>query len=630
MRHFKDLWFILMLFFFGNAYGVTLNDHQFSLKSPDGRLSFHLNFSEGSKDNVLTYTVTFNNKEVIKTSDLGIDSEKMYIHQDLKMEKIQRNSVDEVWHPVYGERNAIRNKYNEITFPFVNRNNPRESIQLLVRAYNEGIAFRYNFPESEDGGNYIHIKEEHTQFHLPNGTKGYYTHRAQSEYHLLSVNEFPDECERPLTMVLPNGIWLSLTEANLVNFSRMKFKKDKQKENTLISSLYGSVDEITPFSTPWRVVMVAEHPGQLWQNNDLILNLNPPCKIEDPSWIKPGTVMREVTLSNSGAKKLVDFAVEQELDYIHFDAGWYGYEYVSTSDATTVTVDPRRNPKKDLDLQEAIKYAKSKGVGVIVYVNQRALAAQLDSILPLYKSWGIDGIKFGFVHVGSHHWTNWLHNAVKKCADHQLIVNIHDEYRPTGFSRTYPNLLTQEGIRGNEEFPDAIHNTILPFTRFVAGAADYTFCFNIDDIRPGKRKTTKAHQLALPVVYYSPLQYLYWYGKPENYSDRQEIEFWKGIPTTWDESRFLFGQPGKCVAIGRRKGETWYIGIITNNESREIDISLDFIPSGGTYKFSQYRDHIDADKNAVIKEKGTVTSKSVLSFSIPASGGVALKLSPVH
>lgn len=167
--------------------------------------------------------------------------------------------------------------------------------------------------------------------------------------------------------------------------------------------------------------------------------------------------------------------MKRNLQYIHFDAGWYGFEYDKASDATTVTLDPRRNPDINaLNLKEVVAYAKERGIGVILYVNQRALQQQLDEILPLYKSWGIAGIKFGFVQVGSQVWTKWMHEAVKKCADYGLMVDIHDEYRPTGFSRTYPNLMTQEGIRGNEEFPDATHNATLPFTRFIAGAADYT------------------------------------------------------------------------------------------------------------------------------------------------------------
>ena len=200
-----------------------------------------------------------------------------------------------------------------------------------------------------------------------------------------------------------------------------------------------------------------------------------------------------------------------------------------------MTLDPRRNPDINaLNLKEVVAYAKERGIGVILYVNQRALQQQLDEILPLYKSWGIAGIKFGFVQVGSQVWTKWMHEAIKKCADYGLMVDVHDEYRPTGFSRTYPNLMTQEGIRGNEEFPDATHNATLPFTRFIAGAADYTICYYRQDFgrlnadkdsygvpRSKSIQTTPAHQLALA-----------------------ELKFFDDVYTTWDDTKVLQGEVG--------------------------------------------------------------------------------------
>ena len=191
----------------------------------------------------------------------------------------------------------------------------------------------------------------------------------------------------------------------------------------------------------------------------------------------------------------------------------------------------------------------------MVYVNQRALVQQLDSLLPLYKKWGLKGIKFGFVQIGNQHWSTWLHDAVRKCAEYEMMVDIHDEYRPTGFSRTYPNLMTQEGIRGNEEMPDATHNTILPYTRFLAGAGDYTLCYFNSRV-----KNTKAHQLAMAAVYYSPLQFMFWYDNPAMYKGEEELEFWKAIPTVWDESRALDGEIGEYIVQARRSGKEWFVG----------------------------------------------------------------------
>ena len=323
----------------------------------------------------------------------------------------------------------------------------------------------------------------------------------------------------------------------MVDYVRGKFRLSAEKPSTLETSLYSSVDIISPYSTPWRVIMVGERPVDLINNNDIVLNLNPACKLADTSWIKPGKVFRSGDLKQERVKAAIDFAAERGIQYVHMDAGWYGPEMKMSSDATTVS------PDKDLDIPALCQYAESKGIGLMVYVNQRALVQQLDTLLPLYKKWGLKGIKFGFVQIGNQRWSTWLHDAVRKCGEYGLMVDIHDEYRPTGFSRTYPNLMTQEGIGGNEEMPDALHNTILPYTRFLAGAADYTLCyFN------GRVKNTKAHQLAMAAVYYSPLQFMFWYDRPEFYKGEEELEFWKVIPSVWDDSqRELGNQFGNVV-----------------------------------------------------------------------------------
>ena len=351
-------------------------------------------------------------------------------------------------------------------------------------------------------------------------------------------------------------------------------------------------------------------------------------------------MIREITLSTAGAKKLVDFAVKRRLQYIHFDAGWYGHEEDTLADATRVNVDPLRNPVNDLNLQEVIRYAKQKGVGVFVYVNKKALQKQLDELLPLYEKWGVAGIKFGFVNVGSFHWTKWLHDAVKKCAQHHLMVDIHDEYRPTGFSRTYPNLLTQEGIGGNEEMPDATHNTVLPFTRFLCGAADYTICYYH---RPELKKqlaatqnsrvlkTTSGHQMALSVVYYSPLQFMYWYDKPEDSQDEPELEFFDRVPTVWDDTRVIDGEIGEYVTIARKSKNEWFVGSITNNEGRAVKINCSFLPPGKKYRATIYYDDPASPVRTKMSMKElTVDASTVLDAQLRPSGGQAIWLRPLN
>jgi alpha-glucosidase len=563
-----------------SGVNVFSNDLPVVIKSPNEKLIFFFNFDSSQK---LTYSVQYERKNVIMLSKLGVSGWM----ENLTLAGIKEIQKDTVWKTIYGERALVRDNYNAKNISFMRNNNPRYILQLEVRAYGEGIAFRYFFPESLNGGRDTNITSEKNQFTMPRGTQAWFTlrarARAQTAYTLLPLSDCPGECECSLVLQLNNGLFACLAEAQVDDYCRRKFTVSEEQANTISCSMLGPSELTSPFSTPWKVIMVAEEAGQLLENNDIILNLNPPCEIANTAWIKPKKVMREVTLSAQGAKVLVDFAVKHKLQYIHFDAGWYGYEYVVGSDASTVTVDPKRNPNSDLNLQETIHYANEKGVGVILYVNQRALYKQLDQILPLYKEWGVRGIKFGFVHVGSHRWTTWMHDAVKKCADYNLLVDIHDENRPTGFSRTYLNLMTQEGIRGNEDMSDANHNTVLPFARFIAGAGDYTFCYySREEFAHAKRhiQNIAGHQLALPVVCYSPLQWMYWYDKSSDYLGEPELELWDMSPTVCDETYVVQDEIGQDVTFARRSGDNWFLGTITNNDAHNLKVTFDFLTKG--------------------------------------------------
>jgi alpha-glucosidase len=254
------------------------------------------------------------------------------------------------------------------------------------------------------------------------------------------------------------------------------------------------------------------------------------------------------------------------------------------------------------------------------------LERQLDDLLPLYQQWGVKGLKFGFVNVGPQKWTAWLHDAVRKCAQYHLVVDIHDEYRPTGWSRTYPNLLTQEGVRGNEEMPPAEHNLILPFTRFLCGPADATFCWYDRRI-----KTSHAHQLAASVVYFSPLQFLFWYDKPAQCRWEPELEFWKNLPTVWDDSRVLQGAIGQYITTARRQGDAWYVGTLNAVHRRQLEIPLSFLTPGRKYTAMICGDaRPDGSAPAEVSvQSQTVDSTTVVRADLAANGGQALRLVPV-
>ncbi len=608
------------------------------LSSPNSKYQFV--FSQ--KDGKLMYSLDYANKPVVEEGELGVNIDNHLVEsamgipvdtnrvwtKGMEVTSVERRSEDNTWKTVYGEYSQIRDHYNEMTLHLLKGGKHEGSgtaydkrqqylLDIIVRAYDEGVAIRYHFPEATNGL-FMHITDDLTSFRFAPGAEAYHYAWAQSHANkvklLKSEAAWKEEAERPLTLHLANGLYAAIGEATLTDFVRGKLKL--KADNELKMAMFDSADIITAYDMPWRFIMVGEKAIDLINNKQLVLNLNAPCQIADTSWIKPGKAFRVCRLDMKTCLAGVDFCVDRGLQYIELDAGWYGPEMKMSSSALKVL------ESRDIDMPKLCAYAKSKGIGVWVYVNQRALYQELDQILPLYEKWGISGIKFGFVQIGSQEWTTWLHQAVKKCADHHIMVDIHDEYRPTGWSRTYPNLMTQEGIGGNEEMPDAEHNTILPFTRFLCGPADYTPCyFN------GRVKNTKAHQLAMPVVYYSPVTFLYWYDLPNAYKGEQELDFWKYCPTVWDESKALQGEIGEFVVQARRSGDDWFVGAMTGLQARDITINTaDFLQKGKKYRVEMYND--DPMLNTRTKVASTVqTLKAgkVLKLHLQPSGGAALR-----
>lgn len=630
MKNFRKIRFYFYVLFFTQALlqaqsekAVLISEQ---IESPDKNYKCVLVQREDKSGEVhFFYSITYKSKQVICESELAIELDNHLSDWALAIKQVPekdwmkgllyketvRTSIDTLWHPLYGERNTINEKYNEAVLKFEQKRNSNYKMNIEVRAYNEGIAFRYYFPDNGLGV-YYRIVEENTEFVFADHTKAWFEAWAQGPFSLLPLKEWPSLGERPLTLELENGLFACITEAGQIDYVKTKFKLSESKDNAIQTKMYEPVDKVPYFGTPWRVVMAGEEPGKLLENNFILLNLNNPSGLKDTSWIKPGKIVRDLTLTEKNAKSWIDFAVKHNLQYVLFDWKWYGPAFTFDSDAGKVAI--------DLDLQEVINYGKQRGIGIWLYVNQQALLKQDAEIFPIYKKWGIAGVKYGFVQVGSHRWTNWLHESVQRAADNQLMVNIHDEFRLSGEERTWPNILTVEGIRGNEEMPDASHNTVLPFTRGIAGAGDYTICYYSNKI-----KTTHAHQLALGVVMYSPLQTLYWYDSPTDYSNEPEIEFFDNLPTTWDETKILQGKIGEYIAVARRKGEQWFLGIIAGNEGRELDLNFDFLKKGRQYNLKIYSDDAAVKTKTHVKIKNKkIKSTQSMHLSIPKSGGCAM------
>lgn len=608
------------------------------LKSPDGRIVVQLDLQPSGAKSPLRYRVTVDGEPLIADSGINfVRSDNVVIGERLKfVSKGDVQAHDDVWKPVYGERAVIRDHYNGQSFQFYDEG-AKLPLTIEFRCYDSGVAFRSTLGDA-GAKQPLTIKEERSEFRFAGDYPAWRTTSAQGEYDKVPLSKLGSNVERPLTVEAGDQRYAAVAEAQLVDYAAMRLRAAGDGQPTVISQLRSQVTSPTPLTTPWRVVMIGDSPGALLESDDLILNLNEPCAIADTSWIKPGKVIREISLTTEGAKTCVDFAAANNFQYVEFDAGWYGHEYDDASDATTVTLDPKRSAGP-LDLLDVIKYARERNIGILVYVNRRALEKQLDEILPLYKQWGIAGVKYGFVNVGSQEWTAWLHDAVRKAADHQLMVDIHDEYRPVGYSRTYPNLMTQEGVRGDEATPSTSLAVTTLFTRNLAGAADHTICYFDGRV---KKNWSHGQQLAKAVCTYSPWQFMYWYDTPltsaqdgktsrNRIVDLPELEFYKQVPTVWDETRVIDGKIGEYAVIARRSGDDWYIGAINANQQREFSFPLDFLAADQTYQARRYRDDPTIDTATKVRvEEEPVNSESELILTLAPNGGEAIRISPAR
>ena len=380
------------------------------LSSPDGKYTMAING--------MTYSIAYNNKVIIEKSQLGVDIDNRLFESalavprgeyqnwcgDLELKGEERLSVDTTWTPLYGENVQIHNNYNQLTLHYEKGSNGQGTVNegydkrkyyamdIVVRAYNEGIAFRYHFPETANSL-FLHITGEQTSFAFPDGTMAWYEEWAQGPYDKRPLKGDWFESERPLLLQLPTGEYVALLEAAMKDYTRGKFRL--KKDNELQVAMYDCADIISPYDTPWRVIMMGDKAVDLINHKDLVLNLNEERAVSDWSWVKPGKAFRAGQLNKKGIMNAIDYCAQFGFNYVELDAGWYGPEGKVASDATKVA------DTRDFTMPEICAYAKSKGIGVWVYVNQRALYNQLDELLPLYRQWGISGIKFGFVHVGN-------------------------------------------------------------------------------------------------------------------------------------------------------------------------------------------------------------------------------------
>ena len=635
---------IIALLLIGSGAGFAQ-----TLESPNGQITLNFALEDISgKKNCPVYNLSYKGKQILTNSKLGFAlNDGNTLDDHFKVLSTKKKSHDNTWKPVHGEQSSIRNHYNQMTVQLSHQSEPSCTMELVFRCYDSGMALQYripkgNFPES------VSIKRENTEFRFMDDHVTWATQSAQGKYAQKRISELGSGVCRPLTIKVDDNTYAAVAEAALVNYARTQLSGIKDKSHGIVTDLSSGVEASLPFSTPWRVVMLGSGAGELLENNNLILNLNKPCQIENTSWIRPGKAIRVISLNTEAAMAYIDFADKHNLQFIEFDTGWYGPEFDKAANPMTVASGRiQKYPNSDvylnvdLDLPKIISEARSKDIGVILYVNHVALENYpLDELFATYNEWGVAGVKFGFVNVGSRRWTSWLHRAIRIAAKNQIMVDIHDEYRPTGYSRTYPNLMTMEGIRGDEATPSAQQTLTTLFTRMLAGAGDNTVCYYSNRV---EEHWSHAYQLAKTVCIYSPWQFLFWYDRPlEAYGQEEEVpdakvirnepelEFFKEVPTVWDETRVLQGGIGKYAIIARRSGKAWYIGGMNSDQDRSFEVALEFLEKNQEYVAHIYSDDPTVKTRTQVGiKRSKVDAETVLDFNMKANGGQAVRLVPI-
>lgn len=642
-----------MLQVFG-AEGLTVN-------SPNGNVavSFELKtkpqpYLPGER---AYYRVSYKGAPALADSPLGIDfKDGRPLDQDFEVVGTDRQSHDETWENRFGGKRRIRDHYNQLTVSLRERVGPRRRVDLVFRAYDEGAAFRYLLPKQEALGKFT-ISSENTGFFFAREgfahalSLGSYTSDYEDDYHRVSLDQIKPTSivALPLLVELTGGPWVALLEADLVDYAGMYLGGGMGAPNALMSKLSPhptrsdeAVVASTPKATPWRIILVGSQPGELIENSYLVLNLSAPCALADTSWIQPGrsawdwwsgSFARNVDfkpgMNTATMMHYVDFAARHKLEYMLVDAGWYPeHDYTHPIDILHHTA--------ETDVPRIIEYAKAKGVKVLLWVFWGALDKHLDEALALYSSWGAAGIKVDFMNRDDQEMVNFYERVVRKAADFHMTVDFHGAYKPTGLRRTYPNLLTREGVMGLEysKWSDRItpqHDVTLPFTRMLAGPLDYTpggfrnatrEQFKARDLEP-MTQGTRAHELAKYVVFESPLVMVS--DHPEAYEGQPGFEFIERVPTVWDDTKVLSGEPGQFVTIARQKGDGWFVGSMTNWDSRDLELSLSFL-GAGEYEAQIFADGADADKVATSLSitKKRVKSSDKLHVHLAPGGGAAV------
>lgn len=640
--------------FLAPFWGIS-RDNILSIGSPDKRIEATFKCTGGA----LVYRVAFAGVPILQDSRLDLtDAHYPVIPPKVTILKYQKRRGKEKYELPVGKTSRVSDRYNELWLELTG------GLVIRIRVFNEGVAFRYEFP-ARPGLQTLELTEERSEFHFEGNPqmfglyRDHFTSSHEGFYTAVHLDEIPEGqlVDMPALFRFSDRLFVAVTEAALRNYAGMYLKKSEG--STLVSQLSPlpgqkglKVSARLPHRSPWRVILIADQVGQLIESN-LLTSLNEPCMFTDISWIQPGktdwTWWHGDTipdpdftpgLNNETQEYYIDFCAENGIEYHavveYGNHSWYhcdGEGFDPPPPGADVT-----RPVESLNMDRLAEYSRQKGVGLRVWVHWKPLSEKLDQAFAQFQQWNIKGLMVDFMDRDDQEMVNWQEKVLQTAAKYQLHVQFHGAYKPTGLIRTYPNEFTREGVLNLEALKwsgdcDPEHNLMIPFTRMLAGPTDYhsggfrsapkaqyeaTF-------RAPRVLGTRCHHLGLFVVFENYLPMLADY--PAAYLGQPGFEFLQKVPATWDETRVLTGEIGDFIVIARRKGSEWFIGAMTDWTARELEIPLGFLPKGN-FQAEVYQDAPDADLHPDLLEKKMMqlTRSDKLRIKMAPGGGLAARI----
>lgn len=650
----------------GGVVHSCLKSDAMTVCSPDGNIRVDLSVSPEGK---IYYKLASRGTTVLDSSRLAIDARECCLGHRAAVRRVSHSSTDEQWTPVWGEESSIRNHYNEMRVELVEDDSLGVEYAIVFRVFDDGIGFRYEIP-GQEAVDSITIMDERTEFSLAEDGVAWsipWDHEYYEHIYEPSIVSRLDTVCTPLTLKMTDSLYMSIHEAALTDYASLNLHPCGGGSTCLRSYLtpWSTGEKVfasAPLTTPWRTVIVATKPADLITSR-LMLNLNEPCALDDVSWIEPGRYIgiwwgmhrRNYTweagpkhgATTANTKRYIDFAAEHGYSGVlveGWNKGWDG-DWSANGHLFSFT-----EPYPDFDIEEVCRYGAEKGVRLIGHHETGGAAlnyeAQMDSAFALYKRLGVNSVKTGYVNRlldgrelhGSQYGVRHYRKVIETAARYGIMIDNHEPVMPTGLQRTYPNLMTQEGVRGQEYngwSPDGgnppEHTVTLPFTRALAGPMDYTpGIFNHENKAvPGTRpQNTLAKELALSVVLYSPLQMSA--DMIENYENQPAFEFLTQCPADWDRTLVPEAKIGEYVTIARKEkgSDRWFVGAITGSNPHEQRLRLDFLDDGVDYVARIFADAGDADYRskpmALEIADVPVDSRTSLPLRLAPGGGAAI------